>query len=68
VTVRLIPLRLPSRAGALLPHIRRYWPVLGRRVLIDSHDLRLGVFYVPGGSSWLHLPGVVIQLRERGTQ
>lgn len=57
------PGRLPSRAGALLPHVRAHWPELGRRVLIDSHDLRLGVFYVPGESAWLHLPGVVIQLK-----
>ena len=60
------PARLPARSGVLLPHIRRYWPAIGRRILVDSHDLRLGIFYVPGESWWLHLPGVVIQLREGG--
>lgn len=44
------------------PHIRKSW--LSRRILVDSRDLRLGIFYVKGHSAWLHLPGVVICLRE----
>ena len=46
-------------------HIR--WHSPKRRVVIDSHDLRLGIFYSRGsehfpGSCWLHLPGLVIDL------
>lgn len=61
----LWPARLPSRGGVLLPHLRRYWPAISRRVLIDSHDLRLGLFYVPGDCAWLHLPGFVIQVKGK---
>jgi hypothetical protein len=46
-------------------HIR--WHSPKRRILVDSHDLRLGVFYTTAcdhfpGSFWLHLPGVVVDL------
>jgi hypothetical protein len=49
----------------MLKHVR--WHSPERRVLIDSHDLRLGLFYTRArenfpGSAWLHLPGVVIDL------
>lgn len=43
-----------------MKHLR--WHSKRRRLLFDSHDLRLGIFYVKGGSRWLHLPGVVIDL------
>lgn len=45
----------------VIPHYR--WHSKNRRVVIDSHDLRLGIFYVTGHSAWLHFPGVVIQLK-----
>jgi hypothetical protein len=44
-----------------MKHIR--WHSLNRRVVIDSHDLRFGLFYVKDHSAWLHIPGVVIQLK-----
>lgn len=45
-------------------HVRRHW--LRRRIVIDSHDLRFGVFYVKGHTAWLHLPGLVIRLKGEG--
>jgi hypothetical protein len=48
----------------MLPHIRAHW--LRRRILVDSHDLRVGVFWVEGHSAWLHLPGLVIRVRGDG--
>lgn len=52
-----------------MKHLR--WNSPFRRVLVDSHDLRLGIFYVSRigavpGSCWLHLPGVVIRLHSEG--
>lgn len=44
-----------------MKHFR--WRSARRRLLFDSHDLRLGIFWVKGHSAWLHLPGVVIQLK-----
>lgn len=45
-------------------HIRKHWRK--RRFLVDSRDLRLGIFYVKGHSAWLHLPGLVIRLKGEG--
>jgi hypothetical protein len=45
-------------------HIR--WHSPARRVLVDSHDLRAGIFWVKGSSTWLHLPGLVIRLKGPG--
>lgn len=47
-----------------MKHIRKHSRT--RRVLIDSHDLRFGLFYVRGHSAWLHLPGIVIRLKGEG--
>lgn len=47
-----------------MKHIRKH--SRARRVVIDSHDLRLGLFYVKGHNAWLHLPGVVIRLKGEG--
>jgi hypothetical protein len=46
-----------------MKHFR--WHSARRRVVIDSHDLRLGLFWVKHESAWLHLSGIVIRLRER---
>jgi hypothetical protein len=45
-------------------HVRGYSPQ--RRVLLDTHDLRVGLFWVKGQSTWLHLPGIVIRLKGGG--
>jgi hypothetical protein len=45
-------------------HVR--WHSARRRILVDSHDLRFGLFWVKGHSVWLHLPGLVIQLKGGG--
>jgi hypothetical protein len=42
-------------------HIRKHSRT--RRILVDSHDLRFGLFWVKDHSAWLHLPGVVIRLK-----
>ena len=47
--------------GDQVRHVRAHW--FGRRIVVDSHDLRIGIFYVKGHSAWLHLPGLVIQLK-----
>lgn len=47
-----------------MKHVR--WHSPARRVLVDSHDLRIGVFWVRGHSAWLHLPGIVIRLTGEG--
>lgn len=67
-TVRSIAWRLHDARTVLAAHAR--WHSPARRVLIDSHDLRLGVFWVPRGEHapghcWLHLPGVVIDLSRK---
>jgi len=48
-----------------MKHVR--WHSQRRRVLIDTHDLRFGLFYVraPHGGAWLHLPCIVIDLSRR---
>lgn len=40
------------------------WHSPHRRVVIDSHDLRLGLFWVRGDGAWLHLPTVVVMLKR----
>lgn len=44
-----------------MPHFRRYF--CDGRILVDTHDLRLGLFYVKGHAAWLHLPCLVIRLK-----
>ena len=46
-----------------MKHFR--WVSVRRRVIFDSHELRVGVFYLPSKdhvSLWLHLPFTVIDL------
>lgn len=45
-------------------HIRKH--TRRRRILIDSRDLRIGLFYVKGHGAWLHLPGIIIRLNKEG--
>ena len=40
------------------------WHSRWRRVVLDTHDLRFGVFWVKGESAYLHLPGVIILMKE----
>ena len=42
-------------------HLRRHWA--GRRIVIDTRDLRIGLFYVKGDRAWLHLPGLILQVK-----
>jgi hypothetical protein len=39
------------------------WHSARRRFLVDSHDLRFGLFWVKDHSAWLHLPGLIIQIK-----
>ena len=40
------------------------WNSPKRRVVINPHDLRFGIFYIKRHGVWLHIPGLVIRLRD----